>query len=105
MPEMNKDTELLERQASMQKAAAKLLRDIRRIRRDPLAADVPAILSEVLLAANGLKTEAIRFHASLVEHADAQHAEKVAERRKWKSNMTPGQQARLDLLKRGGIPL
>ncbi|MEQ6614194.1 hypothetical protein ACRS57_03705 [Pseudomonas aeruginosa] len=100
---------LFDIQNQMEADAAKLLRDAQAVKsvlkRQPLDAAFPDLLAELRRSSDSLKTLATRCRAALVDHADAEHAKEMATRPRWKPSRhaSPGQRARRDMLKRGGV--
>ncbi len=98
---------LFDLQAQMEADAAKLLRDAQTIKtvlkRQPLDAALPELLAELRRTSDTIKTTATRCRSALVEHADAEHAQEMASRPKWRpsKHASPGQRVRRGMLKRG----
>ncbi|MDV8059783.1 hypothetical protein [Pseudomonas aeruginosa] len=98
---------LFDLQTQIEADAAKLLRDAQAVKtvlkRQPLDAALPELLTELRRTSDNLKTLATRCRAALVDHADAEHAQEMASRPKWRANKhaSEGQRVRRGMLKRG----
>ncbi|MCM2329832.1 hypothetical protein SAMN05216229_101269 [Geopseudomonas sagittaria] len=90
-------------QADIEEVAAKLLRDAQMlktiIKRQPLSPELTDLLAELRRDGDNIKTRTAFFRGALVEHADAEHADRMRPRRV--ARCVPG--SREDLVRRGAL--